>query len=178
MDDLADKEAIWLRFVFPVIQDSTAIAIAFFASKQEKWARINLSKKFLERLSNLASSYDYISRLIQNQAPEYEVYKALQRCRSVLLEAELAAKLYKRVEKMVNISKICLNGLNLIPTQRHPRTANSDFGEPEQRRLAAAKQSTGIFMKKVDISKLDDLRDQLYQAIGNEFNIDDVLKNI
>ena len=40
------------------------------------------------------------------------------------------------------------------------------------------KQSAGIFMKKVDISKLDDLRDQLYQAIGNEFNIDDVLKNI
>ena len=178
MDDLADKEAIWLRFVFPVIQVSTAIAIAFFAAKQKKWARINLSEKCLERLSNLASSYDYISRLIQNQAPEYEVYKALQRCRSVLPEAELAAKLYKRVEKMVNISKICLNGLNLIPTQRHPRTANSDFGVPEQRRLAAAKQSAGIFMKKVDISKLDDLRDQLYQAIGNEFNIDDVLKNI
>ena len=178
MYGLADKGAIWLRLVFPLIQVSTAIAITFFASKQEKWARINLSEKFLERLSNLASSYDYLTRLIQNQAPEYEVYKALQRCRSVLLEAELAAKLYKREEKMVNISKICLNGLNLIPTQRHPRTANSDFGEPELRRLAAAKQSAGIFMKKVDISKLDDLRDQLYQAIGNEFNIDDVLKNI
>lgn len=68
--------------------------------------------------------------------------------------------------------------LNFIPTQRHPRTANSDFGDPELRRLATAKQSAGIFMKEDDISELDDLRDQLYQAIGNEFNIDDVLKNI
>jgi hypothetical protein len=67
---------------------------------------------------------------------------------------------------------------SIIPTQRHPRTANSDFGDPELRRLATAKQSAGIFMKEDYISELDDLRDQLYQAIGNEFNIDDVLKNI
>ena len=68
--------------------------------------------------------------------------------------------------------------MSVIPTQRHPRTANSDSGDPELRRLAAAKQSAGIFMKEDDIRKLDFLRDQLYQAIGNEFNIDDVLKNI
>ena len=66
--------------------------------------------------------------------------------------------------------------LNFIPTQRHPRTANSDFGDPELRRLATAKQSAGIFMKEDDISKLDNLRDQ--QAIVNKFNIDDVSKNI
>lgn len=183
MANLSESDAIWMQFIIPVIQACSTVTIAYFANRQEKWSRITLSEKFLERLTKLVSAYDMLTRLTLNKAEKDECYAALLQCKQALLEASLAARLYRKEKNMESISAICDEGLRLMDIPRSPVSADTGTASGSDvvsrlNQMAARARLEPFKLPTEKKEKLKQLRQQLYNTVGREFNIANTLESI
>jgi hypothetical protein len=159
MENLTESEAILQEFIFPFLQLPTTATIGSIAYKQEKWSRANLSERFLERLSKLAISHAELARLTSRTSQteweyQYKDFKAL------LLESKLASRLYKREESMAKIETICkqsIDSMYLVIYPVGPISAH-DYAK--------------------NIALVIEYNEKLYEAIGDEYDVENVLKNV